>query len=203
MPLNNTKDYYVYSHIRNDNNQVFYVGKGRGKRCRSKQGRSASWHDIANNNGYTIKLIDKNLSEQRALNVERLTIALCNSFFNLTNIAVGGHGNSGWKHTNETKEKQRIGLINSYTPELKEVRRKWMAENKIAQRPEVREKMSNVNRDYMVGEKNINAMPILMNGIKYPTVQSMLIANNIGYSTYKYWKRHNKLNEHGIELLCH
>ena len=29
-------DYYVYEHIRNDNNSCFYVGKGHGKRAYSK-----------------------------------------------------------------------------------------------------------------------------------------------------------------------
>lgn len=31
------KDYYVYEHIRLDNNTCFYVGKGRGERYKSKK----------------------------------------------------------------------------------------------------------------------------------------------------------------------
>jgi hypothetical protein len=193
-------DYYVYSHIRNDNNQPFYIGKGRDKRCRSKQGRSKTWHDIVNAFGYRIEILDKDLSEQKALNFERLSIALCGKFFKLTNIATGGHGNSGWKHTNQTKEKQRLGLIKSYTPELKETRRKWMVENQPTKRIEVREKMKKPKTSNL-GADHFRSIKVKFNNVVYLTITEMLKTNNIGYSTYKYWKRHNKLNEHGIELL--
>ena len=48
----------VYIHIRLDNNQVFYVGRGTGiKRMTSKSNRNKYWHSIVNKYGYRTEII--------------------------------------------------------------------------------------------------------------------------------------------------
>ena len=53
--ISNEKIFYVYVHKRNDNGSIFYVGKGKGYRSKSKSGRSKHWFNIVNKHGYTIE----------------------------------------------------------------------------------------------------------------------------------------------------
>lgn len=193
--------FYVYLHLRNDTNKPFYVGKGCGKRAFTKQGRNKYWNSIANKHGFTVKIIDKNLTEKQALNAEMFTISAFANNFNLVNSCYGGGGITGWKHTKETKEKQKIGILKSYTSELLEKRKKQMLFYKVAQRPEVRKKMSLVDRSYLIGEKNHNSVSIKFNEIIYPTISQMCKDQNIKLSTFKYWRKNNKLSKYGIEIL--
>jgi hypothetical protein len=62
MPIT---DYYVYLHRRVDDNSVFYVGKGRGKRCQSKD-RNTAWKKITSETDYTIEKIEVNMDNSTA-----------------------------------------------------------------------------------------------------------------------------------------
>jgi len=192
--------FYVYFHINEKTKQVFYVGKGCNKRAFSKQQRNKEWFAVVNNDGYKVKIVCENLSEIQAINAEKFAISAFRKIGGLTNIANGGFGNSGWRHNNESKNKQKIGLLKSYTPELLEIRKQAMLKNMVAKRPETRLKMSKIDRSYLVGEKNHMAVSISRNGIKYPTIIEMCRNEKINLSTFKYWKKTNKLEEHGIKL---
>jgi group I intron endonuclease len=100
-------DYLVYTHTRPDTNEIFYVGKGTGKRMKQKSNRSKYWHNIVNKCGsYKAEIIAGNLTEQEALNFEILMIAkMRESGFVLCNLTNGGDGTSGYKHTEEAKQK--------------------------------------------------------------------------------------------------
>lgn len=55
--------HYVYVHFRNDTNQIFYVGKGSGKRAYNSQKRNGYWKNVVKKaNGYSVQIIAKNLS---------------------------------------------------------------------------------------------------------------------------------------------
>ena len=50
----------VYEHLRNDTNEVFYVGMGRfEKRAYSKEHRNKFWNHIVSKHVYTINIIHK------------------------------------------------------------------------------------------------------------------------------------------------
>ena len=72
-------DYYVYEHIRNDNNSCFYVGKGHGKRAYSKS-RNEHHNRIARKCGMTVNIVKENLSEEEAFKLEHELI--CDYVFN-------------------------------------------------------------------------------------------------------------------------
>lgn len=64
-------DYYVYVHRRKDNNEIFYVGKGRRNRCMSKHYRNKQWNSVVSeSNGFTVEFLFINLSEEDALKKE-------------------------------------------------------------------------------------------------------------------------------------
>lgn len=106
--------FYVYFHRRLDNNQVFYIGKGKNKRAYDKK-RSEYWHRIANKYGYSIEFFATNLTEKQAFDIEIEQIDYYRSIgVELCNIANGGLGLAGIKKSPETKlkmSKSRLGYV--------------------------------------------------------------------------------------------
>lgn len=104
--------FYVYIHTKADTDEIFYVGKGYGKRHLSLSGRNRHWKNTAKKHGWNSEIITPLLSEIDAFYVERMLIDIYRrSGIGLCNIADGGEGAAGLKHTEETKEKFRKAKI--------------------------------------------------------------------------------------------
>lgn len=123
-------NYYVYEHIRLDNNSCFYVGKGTGRRINQKS-RNQHHDRIMNKHGMEVRIIKENLSENEAYDLERKTIQ--NYVFNcgygidvdgyrnysgfyLTNQNFGGEGNYGVQHNEEWKKKHSEAMSGKNNP---------------------------------------------------------------------------------------
>lgn len=109
--------YYVYFHIRLDNNQVFYIGKGSGRRAYDKTSRSFHWHNIANKHGYKVDFFATNLTEQQAFDIEIEQINYHRSVgTKICNLTDGGDGTSGCPSTTAKKIINQFGetFNNSY-----------------------------------------------------------------------------------------
>ena len=123
--MNNT--YYVYIHIDPVTNLVRYVGKGTGNRAYSMFGRSAyhkKWIDRLTKQGlsFTVEIIEKELPEQQALELEVLWIAAYrHAGMPLTNLTNGGEGISGYRHSAESRAKIAVASASKrYTEESKQ-----------------------------------------------------------------------------------
>ena len=58
---------YVYKHMRNDTNEVFYIGIGKqSNRLYSLFGRNNHWKNIVNKVGFTSEIIEDNLTWEHA-----------------------------------------------------------------------------------------------------------------------------------------
>ena len=93
--------FYVYEHIRNDTNGIFYVGKGKKERAYRVNNRNEYWHNVVNKcNGYTVRFVVKDVDEELAYLAEEERIdQLKRLGIKLANINVGGSGvGSGDKH---------------------------------------------------------------------------------------------------------
>lgn len=66
--------FYVYFHRRTSDNSIFYVGKGTGKRAWNKDNRSKRWYEEADS-GFTIEIVEDNLSNTEALALENELIS--------------------------------------------------------------------------------------------------------------------------------
>lgn len=66
--------YYVYEYIRLDNNTTFYVGKGKGNRAFKTIQRGEHFENIINKTDVAVIIINDNLSEEEAHNLEKETI---------------------------------------------------------------------------------------------------------------------------------
>jgi hypothetical protein len=87
----------VYEHIRNDTNEVFYVGIGKKeKRAFSKHGRNPHWKNIVNKVGYTVNIVYKDIEHKEAKKIEILLIEKYGrknlGLGNLVNMTDGGDG---------------------------------------------------------------------------------------------------------------
>lgn len=87
----------VYTHIRKDNNEVFYVGVGKHKsRAFDKRRRNKYWYHIVNKHGYNVNITHCDLCIEEAFCIEKYLI----SFYGrrdlksgtLVNMTDGGDG---------------------------------------------------------------------------------------------------------------
>ena len=106
--------FYVYEHIRNDTNAIFYVGKGKKERAYRVNDRNEYWKNIVNKTGYTVRFVVKDVDEELAYLVEEERIdQLKRLGIKLTNLTLGGEGASGgenhhmWGKTHPDKGSKR------------------------------------------------------------------------------------------------
>jgi len=100
--------YYVYQHSKADNSQIFYIGKGKAKRFKESRGRNEFWHRVVNKHGFIPEIIVNNLDEELAFLCEVEAIDLYKRLgFQLVNATNGGEGASGYKHSDEHKNKMK------------------------------------------------------------------------------------------------
>ena len=101
-------DFYVYVHKKKTTGEVFYVGKGTGKRAYHKTKRSKFWKNIVEKHGYVVEFIEVGLQEWYAFELEQNLIAYygrrdleegC-----LVNATEGGEGSAGHLWTADMKE---------------------------------------------------------------------------------------------------
>jgi group I intron endonuclease len=103
--------YYIYFHINPLKNEVFYVGKGFGRRAYKKTGRSNFWNNTVNKYGYIVDIVESGLTEEEAHKREIFYISkigrrdLGNG--ELINLTDGGEGTSGHKLSEEGLNKIR------------------------------------------------------------------------------------------------
>lgn len=110
---------YVYLHINKSNGNVFYVGKGSGKRAYDIRNRNYHWNNIVKKYGFDVNIVADNLTNEEAFLLEMRLI----SFYginNLTNMTIGGDGCIGLnsegriKLSNSLKEFYRNNQSASY-----------------------------------------------------------------------------------------
>ena len=97
------KKYYLYLHIREDTEEIFYVGIGtldksnKYARAKSLSGRNCIWKRIVNKTKYKVLVIDENEDEEPIINKEIYYISLLGKMKeksgHLCNISDGGRGN--------------------------------------------------------------------------------------------------------------
>lgn len=100
----------VYEHLRNDTNEVFYVGMSVGKkRAYKKSGRNPHWYNIVKKAGYTVNIVYKDIEWDEAKKIEILLIEKYGrkdlGTGILVNMTDGGEGALGVIISEENKKK--------------------------------------------------------------------------------------------------
>lgn len=106
--MNDSREYYVYIWYVVDTNEVFYVGKGKGRRYKQISNRNKFFTNMYESHNCDVKKIYENLTESEAFQKERETVKWYkeNTHFRLTNQTEGGEGSSGWNPPQEYRDKQ-------------------------------------------------------------------------------------------------
>lgn len=96
--------YYVYLHRKKTTGEVFYVGKGSGKRAWDNHGRSDPWRKTVSKHGKIVEILQDNLQEWYAFELEADMISLHGrrdlGSGPLVNLADGGQGPGEEGHPN-------------------------------------------------------------------------------------------------------
>lgn len=102
-----SKCFYVYEHRTNDG-RLFYIGKGKGGRYKSKHSRNRYWKFVAEKHGFNPRIVESNLTEEDAYDFECAFIEFAKyaGVEMLTNLADGGKGGNGVKPSEETIKKR-------------------------------------------------------------------------------------------------
>lgn len=101
-------NYYVYTHLTSDTNQVFYVGKGQNRRAWNPRVRSDEWKDVYKKHGFEVNVIFRTEDQDLAFFVEKEAIDLYRKRgANLVNLSSGGEGCLGYKHKPEHIERMK------------------------------------------------------------------------------------------------
>lgn len=104
-------NFYTYFHTRNDTGEVFYVGKGKGKRAHQTN-RGRHWSAIHKKHGRTVHFAMTGLSESDAFEHEKFLIACFKDIgCSLVNQTDGGDGISGFKHSEKTRSRISTSLV--------------------------------------------------------------------------------------------
>lgn len=100
--------FYTYAHYKPEGG-LFYIGKGAGNRAYDMKMRNKYWHNVVAKYGNPhVEILANWDLEEEALDHEKLLISCFKDMgYKLANLTDGGEGISGYKHTNEAKQKMR------------------------------------------------------------------------------------------------
>jgi hypothetical protein len=106
--------FYTYSHA-TPQGRLFYIGKGQGKRAHQLKYRNDKWKKVVAKYGQpTVQILAHWKTEAEALDHEMLLISCFKDMgYDLANLTEGGEGTSGYKHTPEQIEKNRLAKLGS------------------------------------------------------------------------------------------
>ncbi len=118
--------FYVYVHRRADTGEVFYIGKGSGRRAWATQYRTDYWRRVRDKYGIVIEILEWFDKEEDAFRNEKVLIAHHRAMgARICNITDGGEGATG----NVMPESAKLAISRSKTgrkrpPESVETRRR-------------------------------------------------------------------------------
>jgi hypothetical protein len=190
-----TSDFYVYRHIRLDDQTPFYVGKGRRHRAKSKRNRNNYWKSIVEKVGYEVELIQTDLTEQQALKKELEFIRLYRCLgYCQANLTIGGGGKAGRRSPtkgrtvpDETKKKISKTLMGNVPwnkgIKLRQEHRKALSKAHIGLLSGHRRKV--VNRKSGAIYNSVTQAARLI-GLKRTTLTEMLVGRNKNTTPFSY-----------------
>jgi hypothetical protein len=188
--------FYVYEHIRLGTNTVFYVGKGKGRRCFEARRRNQHWkHVVAKAGGFDVRIVVDKIDEELAFLAEQeLITKLKLQGASLANLTDGGEGASGYRHTDNAKI--QLSKIMSRTMEAYKhiARERQLGENNSAKKLGVGDKISKALRGRKLSSerkaksslprgKNPKAVKVSLDGKQFDCIKDMAEVLGMSYTT--------------------
>ncbi|MBR6516681.1 MAG: hypothetical protein IKT40_07460 [Bacilli bacterium] len=192
MYLSEIKEYYVYAWYYKDTNEIFYIGKGKNNRYKSKSKRNDYFLNIINKevDNVDVKFIQKDLNEYDAFELEKQLIkeykeiGQCKANFHL-----GGSGGYTGNYDSEDRNKKisehakkRIGKLNPmYGKTHSEETRKYLREINLGKKltEEHKQKLIQANTRRKKTESEIESIRQRMKNKKMTKETYDLMMNNV------------------------
>lgn len=120
MTKKKDNNYYVYVHRKKTNGEVFYVGKGKGRRAWRFHDRNRLWKRTNDKYGCIVEIVQNNLQEWYALELEIDLVLkhgrVDNNTGTLTNLTDGGEGFQGCVQSEESRKRQSVRMSGRGSP---------------------------------------------------------------------------------------
>jgi hypothetical protein len=188
--------FYVYEHIRLDSNAVFYVGKGKGRRCFDEKRRNQHWKRVVQKaGGFDVRIVVDKIDEELSFFVEQELISkLKLQGFTLANITNGGEGASGYKHTEEARKGFSQTMTRTMQTFKHIVRERQLGQNNSAKKAGVGDKISKALTGRKLSEEtkrkisqprgqNPKARKVSFNGQQFDCIKDMSDFLKMNYKT--------------------
>ena len=199
--------FYVYEHIRLDTNAVFYVGKGKGRRCFEARRRNQHWKRVvAKAGGFDVRVVVDKIDEELAFLAEQeLITKLKLQGASLANLTDGGEGASGYRHTDKAKTKFSKTMARTMETYKHIVRERQLGENNSAKKLGVGDKISKALRGRKLSferkaksslprGKNPKAVKVSLDGKQFGCIKDMAEFIGMPYTTLV--NRMRKMNKY-------
>jgi hypothetical protein len=189
-------EHCTYAHYKPDGT-MFYIGKGSIKRAYSSQGRNVVWNrTVKKYGGFEAKILVQWENEEDAFSHEILLIDCLKELgVPLVNIARGGLGSKGFRHTAEHKAKMsEIMKANNPMSDPATRERQREALFFAMGRPEIREKQSKARLGMKLSESHVESLrnchptkPCVINGVTYKSLMEASRVVGIRHGTIHRW----------------
>jgi hypothetical protein len=176
---------------------MFYIGKGSVGRAHSSAGRNIVWkRTVEKHGGFSVEILARWASEQEAFDHEIFLIdTLRDMGIPLVNIAAGGMGSTGFRHTDEHKAFKAKMMRERNPMDNPSIRAKQISALKLAMnRPEVRKHQSEVRLGVKLSDSHIASLrkchptkPCVVNGVEYVSLMEASRVLGIRHGTLHRW----------------
>lgn len=186
----------TYAHHKPDG-AMFYIGKGSVGRAHSSAGRNIVWkRTVEKHGGFSVEILGRWASEQEAFDHEIFLIeTLRDMGIPLVNIAAGGMGSTGFRHTDEHKAFKAKMMRERNPMDNPSTRAKQLSALKLAMnRPEVRKRQSEMRRGIKLSDSHVASLrkchptkPCVVNGVEYVSLMEASRVLGIRHGTLHRW----------------
>ncbi len=194
-------NFYTYLHIRLDNGEPFYVGKGLKNKYRaySTSNRTKYWWNIVKKYGYDIIILEDNLTNEQSCEIEKYWIKRIGrrdlKLGTLVNLTDGGEGMDGYKMTENHKnnlKKNHKGMSGKKHSETTKIKMKNSNSNSHFKRGNI--SWNSGKKGVQKGHNN-KIVCDLITGIFYDSLKEACFYLNLNYKGVHKNLKYNKINK--------
>ena len=172
-----SNDFYVYEWFNTENNEVFYVGKGCGKRFLNTTQRNEKFKEYIQQNKVDVRKVKENLTEEEAFTWEKIiTDKYKEKGQCQCSLAPAGKGGYQFVWTDEMRK-----YWSEYNPMKKQAQRERMSKNNPMKNKEVAERVGKAHRK-----------AVIINGIEYDSIAIAAKELDCSTTTIGDWCRKGK-----------
>jgi DNA invertase Pin-like site-specific DNA recombinase len=186
----------TYAHYKPDGT-MFYIGKGSVRRAYSKSGRNIVWkRTVEKHGGFKVQILARWSTEQEAFDHEVFLIdTIKNMGVPLVNIAVGGLGSTGFRHTEEHKALKKKMMLERNPMSNPEVRARQKSALLVAMnQPDIKRHQGLSRLGKKLSESHVeslrNCHPMkacVVNGVTYKSLMEAARVLGIRHGTIHRW----------------